>query len=119
VGHHVVDVLAEQGHQVVPMSRTHGVDVITGEGLAAALASLATRPGTAGAGYTEVAGPREESLVEMASLLAARRGYPSNVEGVTDQSDPDHELNVNGALLPGPDAILAGPTFAEWLESAP
>ena len=32
VGHHVVDVLAERGHEVVPISRTDGVDVITGAG---------------------------------------------------------------------------------------
>ena len=40
VGHHVVDVLTERGHDVVPISRTHGVDVITGEGLAEALAGV-------------------------------------------------------------------------------
>ncbi len=28
-------------------------------------------------------------------------------------------LNENGALLPGPGAILADPTFAEWLDSTP
>jgi uncharacterized protein YbjT (DUF2867 family) len=33
VGHHVVDVLAERGYDVVPISRTHGIDVISGEGL--------------------------------------------------------------------------------------
>jgi len=35
IGRHVVDLLREQGHDVVPMSRSYGVDVITGEGLAA------------------------------------------------------------------------------------
>src|SRR5215468_5065158 len=40
VGHHVADVLAERGHDVVPMSRARGVDVITGDGLAAALAGV-------------------------------------------------------------------------------
>ncbi len=40
VGHHVVDVLTERGHDVVPMSRSQGVDVITGDGLAAALAGV-------------------------------------------------------------------------------
>jgi hypothetical protein len=25
---------------------------------------------------------------------------------------------MNGDLLPGPDAIVAGPTFEEWLDSA-
>ena len=36
-GRHVVDVLAARGHDVVPMARSTGVDVITGEGLAEAL----------------------------------------------------------------------------------
>ena len=58
-------------------------------------------------------------MVEMAALLAARRGHPSKIEGVSDPSDPDRELNENGALLPGPGAILTGPTFQEWLHSAP
>jgi uncharacterized protein YbjT (DUF2867 family) len=40
VGRHVVDVLAERGQDVVRVSRTDGVDVITGEGLAAALAGV-------------------------------------------------------------------------------
>jgi uncharacterized protein YbjT (DUF2867 family) len=40
VGHHVVEVLAERGYGVVPISRTDGVDVITGEGLAEALAGV-------------------------------------------------------------------------------
>ena len=37
VGRHVVDVLEEQGHQVVPIARSIGVDVITTQGLAEAL----------------------------------------------------------------------------------
>lgn len=40
VGHHVVDVLKERGCDVVPMSRAQGVDVITGNGLASALAGV-------------------------------------------------------------------------------
>ena len=40
VGHHVVDVLRARGYDVVPMSRSQGVDVITGDGLAAALAGV-------------------------------------------------------------------------------
>ncbi|MGW2150422.1 SDR family oxidoreductase [Nonomuraea bangladeshensis] len=38
LGRQVVEVLAERGHRVVPMSRAAGVDVITGRGLAEALA---------------------------------------------------------------------------------
>ncbi|MFI6028489.1 SDR family oxidoreductase [Amycolatopsis magusensis] len=40
LGSHVVDVLAERGHEVVPMSRATGVDVITGAGLAEALTGV-------------------------------------------------------------------------------
>ncbi len=34
VGRHVVDVLEAGGHDVMAISRSHGVDVITGDGLA-------------------------------------------------------------------------------------
>jgi uncharacterized protein YbjT (DUF2867 family) len=235
VGHHVVDVLTERGHEVVPISRTHGVDVITGAGLAEALvgvecivdtatgpspereaateffttatknlqdaghpagvqriivvsiintdqlrggyslakvaheqamlagpvparvlraaqfhefveqlvqwgtrgdvayvpqmrtqlvaartvaealAELALDANSAPGPTLEVAGPREESLVEMAKLLVSRRGESLRIEGVSDPIDG--EANESGVLLPGPNAKLAGPTFAEWLDS--
>jgi uncharacterized protein YbjT (DUF2867 family) len=236
LGRHVVAVLGEQGYDVVPMSRTHGVDVVSGEGLDAALAGVdlivdvATSPspdeaeatafftaatrnlheagrragvrrtlvvsivGTDGysGGYgaakiaheraalagplstrilratqfhefveqllawgtqgevayvqemrtqpiaarsvaeavagmvaelggpavTDIAGPREESMVDLAALLASRRGLPVRVEGVTDPTDPDSRLAAGGGLLPGPGARLAGPTFEDWLETA-
>jgi hypothetical protein len=59
-----------------------------------------------------------ESLVEMATLLARRRGDATRIEGMSDPADPDAPLFESGALLPGPKAILAGPTFEEWLDSA-
>jgi len=40
VGRHVVDVLEARGHDVVAMSRSTGVDVVTGDGLAEALAGV-------------------------------------------------------------------------------
>ena len=100
----------------IPKMRTQ---LVAARAVAEVLAGLATEPVPAGALLTEVAGPREESLVAMARLLAARRGYPTEIEGVSDPADPDRELNENGALLPGPGAILTGPTFAEWLDSVP
>ena len=42
VGRHVVDILESRGYGVVPISRSHGVDVITGEGLDEALAGVRT-----------------------------------------------------------------------------
>jgi uncharacterized protein YbjT (DUF2867 family) len=70
------------------------------------------------AGIIEIAGPREERLVEAARLLAARRGDGLRVEEQPlDPSDPDSERYAQGAVLPGPNAKLAGPTFEEWLEA--
>jgi nucleoside-diphosphate-sugar epimerase len=37
VGRHVVDMLEAEGHDVVGMSRSLGVDVVSGDGLAEAL----------------------------------------------------------------------------------
>src|SRR6266571_3402646 len=193
VGRHVVEVLEAQGHDVVPISRSSGVDVITGEGLAAALAGVECIIGTErfAGGYgaakvaheqatlagpipvsvlraaqfhefveqlvgwgtqgevsyvqemrtrpvaartvaealadlatapsalpmSAIAGPREESLVELARLFVARRDVPVKIEGVSDPADPDARLSESGGLLPGPDAALAGPTFEEWLDT--
>jgi uncharacterized protein YbjT (DUF2867 family) len=99
----------------VPRMRTQLVAART---VAEALADMATDPAPEpnGAPIPEIAGPREEGLAEMAALLAARRGEPARVEGVSDAADPDSELYETGALLPGPHAKLAGPTFEEWLQ---
>lgn len=99
----------------VPKMRTQLVAART---VAEALADLATGPEPAGTRIPEIAGPRAENLVDMATLLTARRGGPVKVEGVSDPADPDRDLYENGGLLPGPDATLAGPTFEEWLDAA-
>jgi uncharacterized protein YbjT (DUF2867 family) len=234
LGHHIVDVLTASGHDVVPMSRAVGVDVITGDGVEGALAGaevlidaatgpspdrdeaaaffrtsvanlgraaeqagvkrvvvvsiigvdqLTTSYGAAkldqeqawlagpipvrivrsdlfhefvepvmgwgrqgdtvfmtrsvrqpvaaraaadavaavaiageAAPLTEVAGPRPENVVDLAALVAARDGSLVRVEGV-GPDDPDGKLYESGGILPGPDAVIAGPTFAEWLET--
>jgi uncharacterized protein YbjT (DUF2867 family) len=121
--HEFVAQLVDWGRQGevshVPKMRTQLVAART---VAEALADLATGPearvpGSARAPIPEIAGPREESLVDVARLLAARRGDPVRIEGVSDPADPVSALYETGALLPGPDAVLAGPTFEEWLES--
>jgi uncharacterized protein YbjT (DUF2867 family) len=123
--HEFVAQLVEWGRQgevsYVPRMRTQLVAART---VAEALADMATVPdsgaaqGSPGAPIPEIAGPREESLVEMATVLATRCGDPVRIEGVSDPADPATALYETGGLLPGPDAILAGPTFEEWLESA-
>jgi hypothetical protein len=73
--------------------------------------------GSNGSAILEIAGPREEGSVDVAKLLVARRGDPLRIEGVSDPDDPDRDVYTSGALLPGPAATLAGPTFEEWLGS--
>jgi uncharacterized protein YbjT (DUF2867 family) len=110
--HEFVPLMVEWGTRgdisYVPKMRTQLVAART---VAEALADVATT----GAAIPEIAGPREERLVEMAALLAARRGDSLRVEEASDPEDPDSELTASGGLLPGPDAKLAGPTFEEWL----
>jgi len=90
---------------------------VAARAVAEAVADLVSAPETGGSPLTEVAGPREESLVDAATLLALRRGLPVKVEGVADPADPDREVYSGGGLLPGPDATLAGPTFEAWLDA--
>lgn len=118
--HEFVEELMNWGRQgdvtYVPEMRTQ---LVAARSVAEALADLATDPAAAPDGPTlEIAGPREEKLVEAAALVAARRGDPVRVEERSDPSDPDSDVYTNGGLLPGPDAKLAGPTFEEWLDSA-
>jgi nucleoside-diphosphate-sugar epimerase len=42
VGSHLVEILAARGHDVVPIARSRGVDVVSGEGLDDALAGAET-----------------------------------------------------------------------------
>lgn len=122
--HEFVAQLMEWGRQgEVTYVQKMRTQLVAARTVAQALAELATGPesaparGSSGAPIVEIAGPREENLVDIAMLLAARRGDPVRIEGVSDPADPDRELYETGALLPGPDAILAGPTFEEWLDS--
>ena len=120
--HEFVSQLMDWGRQdgtiYLPQMRTQLVAART---VAETLADIATGRGPApargrnGAPILEIAGPREERLVEAARLLAAHRGEAVRIEGVSNPDDPDGALYESGALLPGPDAILAGPTFEEWL----
>ena len=65
----------------------------------------------------EIAGPREEELVDLAKRLVGWTGDPVRIEAVTDTADEVYDLHEEGGLLPGAGAKLAGPTFDEWLEA--
>jgi len=47
---------------------------------------------------------------------SARHGDAVRIDGVTNPDDPDGHLYESGALLPGPHATLAGPTFEKCLD---
>ena len=117
--HEFVPPFLEWGRQgdviYVPQMRTQLVAART---VAEALAELANGSTPAAeATIPEIAGPREERLVDVAKLLVARRGDSVRIEAVSDPDDPEQALYASGALLPGPDAVLAGPTFEQWLDS--
>jgi hypothetical protein len=120
--HEFVPQMVEWGTQgdvvYVPRIRTQPV---AARSVAEALTDLATVSGTEpasdGTPIPEIAGPREERLVDLARLFVSRGGEQLPVEEVSDPADPDHGLLENGALLPAPDATLAGPSFEEWLEA--
>jgi uncharacterized protein YbjT (DUF2867 family) len=97
----------------LPQMRTQ---LVAARSVAEALADLIDEADSAPLGnpIAEVAGPREEKLLEAAKVLAARRGNGLRVEAGEFFEDPEG-LYPAGAVLPGPLAKLAGPTFEEWL----
>jgi uncharacterized protein YbjT (DUF2867 family) len=117
----LVDWGTQDGVSYVPPMRTQLVAART---VAEALVDLATASDSAAEGTNEapipeIGGPRAENLVEVAGLLTAQRGNGVRIESASNPADPDRDLLEQGALLPGPHATLAGPTFEEWLRSEP
>jgi uncharacterized protein YbjT (DUF2867 family) len=107
----------EDGSSQVPRAR---MQVVAARAVAEELAAMATDGAAPAEGESlpEIAGPREESLVELARLLAARRGDPVRVDEGREPDEATREVYEGGALLPGPDAKLAGPTYESWLAAA-
>src|SRR5262249_47282548 len=83
--HELVGQLLEWGAQgevsVVPELSTQ---IVAARTVAEVLVDVATSTTFDPDELVEVAGPRRESMVELATLLAARRGTPSKVEPVLD-----------------------------------
>lgn len=68
--------------------------------------------GARDADLMEVAGPHTEHLPAMSTAFARHQG-----DGVQVVTGPVGELVHGGILLPGPDAVLVGPTFEAWLSA--
>ena len=79
VGRHVVDVLEAEGHDVVGMSRSSGVDVVSGDGLAESLAGVeciidvATWPSSDQQAATEFFTAAARNLQEAGERAGVRR----------------------------------------------
>jgi uncharacterized protein YbjT (DUF2867 family) len=116
VGRHVVDVLSAAAHQVVPISRSAGVDVITGDGLAEALTG-------AGAIIDVLAGPSAEQRAAAEFFTTATRnlqraGEWAGVARYVVVSIVGIQKSAGGygsAKLAHEQAVLAGPVPARVL----
>lgn len=111
----------QDGVAHVPEMRTQPVAARV---VAEALADAAEEPAIENGKITEVAGPKEERLAELAPLVFARQGAPVEVLEeresvlVPRADDPDSAAYAEGAVLPHPGARLGGPSFEEWLAAA-
>jgi uncharacterized protein YbjT (DUF2867 family) len=119
VGHHLVDVLTERGHDVVPISRTHGVDVISGDGLADALAGVetvvdaATGPSPEQEAATEFFTTAAKNLQEAGSHAGVRQIVVVSIIN-TDRLRGGYAV----AKVAHERATLAGPVPARVLRAA-
>jgi hypothetical protein len=68
-----------------------------------------TAPGVV-EGDVDLAGPKQENLVDQVRRLVERSGQDVRVEPVAAP-----ESLTNGAMLPGTGALLRGPSFDDWL----
>ena len=93
------------------------IQPVAARSAAEVLVDLALEPESANDPIPEIAGPREEELVDLAAQLVARRGDGVRVEGVSEPILGDAELQQHGGLLPSPHATLVGPTFEAWLDA--
>lgn len=107
----------QDGVAHVPEFRTQ---LVAARVVAEALADAAEEPEIQNGRITEIAGPREERLADVARALFASRGESIEIrEGsggpLAEPDDPDAKAYAEGAALPNPSAKLAGPSFEQWL----
>jgi len=119
VGRHVVDVLHEGGHDVVAISRSNGVDVITGDGLAAALQGVEIIIDTS-TGPSAEQGPATEFFTTATRNLE-EEGVKAGVQRLVVVSIIGTDKSAGGygaAKMAHERAALAGPIPARILRAA-
>jgi len=118
-GRHTVDVLHGDGHDVVAISRSSGVDVITGDGLAAALAGVevvidvTTGPSPEQGPATEFFTTATRNLQEAGVKAGVRRLVVVSIIGVDKSAG-----GYGAAKMAHERAALAGPIPARILRAA-
>jgi uncharacterized protein YbjT (DUF2867 family) len=117
--HEFVDQLVgwmiQDGVAYLPEFRTQ---LVAASVVAETLADAAEEPEIENGRITEIAGPREERLADVAAVLFASRGESIEIRESRQPGDPDAAAYAEGAALPNPGAKLAGPSFEEWLATA-
>src|SRR5512132_2234092 len=119
VGRHVVDVLEADGRDVVPMSRSSGVDVVTGEGLAEALAGVAciidvaTQPSPDQAAATAFFTAAARNLQEVGKRAGVEQIVVASIIGIDRFT-----AGYNAAKVTQERAMLSGPIPVRILRAA-
>ncbi|NUT21845.1 MAG: NAD(P)H-binding protein [Hamadaea sp.] len=119
VGRHVVQVLQERGHRVVPMSRSAGVDVVTGDGLREALEGVdvvidvSSTPSPDQQTATEFFTAAAHHLHEAGQKAGVRRMVVVSIIGIDGSV-----AGYNAAKLAHERAALAGPIPTRILRAA-
>jgi uncharacterized protein YbjT (DUF2867 family) len=125
-GRHVVETLAARGHEVVPMARSAGVDVITGDGLAEALAGvecivdLATGPSPDEQAATEFFTTAARNLQEQGREAGVQRIVVVSIVGIDRFTSGYNAAKLaqerTHAEGPVPVRILRATQFHEFVE---
>ena len=119
LGRPLVDILEEQGHEVVPIARSMGVDVISGQGLAEALDGVdsiidaATGPSPDEREATDFFTTSARNLHEAGVAGGVKRVVLVSIIGIDKFS-----TGYNAAKLAQEQAALAGPIPTRILRAA-
>jgi uncharacterized protein YbjT (DUF2867 family) len=119
VGRPVVEILESRGYDVVPISRSHGVDVITGEGLDEALAGVeaiidvSTQPTPDEQAATEFFVTATRNLHEAGKRAGVRRLVVVSIIGIDKFTG-----GYNAAKVAEEKAALEGPIPARIVRAA-
>lgn len=110
----------QDGVAHVPEMRTQ---LVAARAVAEAVADAAEEEEIENGMITEVAGPQAERLADAAAALFASQGESIEIREsrgglLADPDSPDAIAYAEGAVLPGPGARLAGPSFEDWLAAA-